>query len=66
MHGQGPGRTVGELKDLRTESCPMDQIRRDLKLSNLSNRAVVKTKGVMGAEPMENASVARNLCKGRE
>ena len=33
MHGQGPGRTVGELKDLRTESCPMDQIRRDLKLS---------------------------------
>ena len=58
MHGQGPGRTIGELKDLRRESWPTDQIRRDLKLSNLSNRAVVRTKGGMGGEPLENASVA--------
>lgn len=58
MHGQGLGRTAGELKDLRRESWPTDQIRRDLKLSNLSNRAVVRTKGGVGGEPMENASVA--------
>jgi len=58
MHGQGLGRTAGELKDLRRESWPTDQIRRDLKLSNLSNRAVVRTKGGVGGEPMQNASVA--------
>lgn len=58
MHGQGPERTLGELKDLRRESWPADQIRRDLKLSNLSSRAVARTKGSVGGELMENASVA--------
>lgn len=63
MHGQGPERTLGDLKDLRRESWPADQIRRDLKLSNLSNRAMVRTKGGVGGEPMEDASVANAFQK---